>query len=150
MSWRKLPLRAADWLPPESNPVSHAGLLSSLPAEHDYECEVEGQLPDLRGTLYRVGPGLYDRGPDRKRMLKLEARMAVAEGTGGDAVDVLEEIVSLDPLDGDADDDGIPDYVDNCRGVANPDQTPSVENPDCGAACVVNACGAPVCSNPEL
>ena len=49
---------------------------------------------------------------------------------------------------GDADDDGIPDYVDNCRGVANADQTPSVQDPECGAACVTMTCGAPVCSNP--
>ena len=69
MSWRKLPLRAADWLPPETNPAPWAGLLSSLTKEHDYECEVTGDLPDLSGTLYRVGPGLYDRGPDRKRMM---------------------------------------------------------------------------------
>ena len=51
---------------------------------------------------------------------------------------------------GDADDDGIPDYVDNCRGIANPDQAPSLQDPQCGAACVVNACGAPSCSNPSL
>lgn len=69
MSWRKLPLPAADWLPPEHNPALYAGLLSSLPDEHDYVCEVEGRLPELNGTLYRVGPGLYDRGPDRKRMM---------------------------------------------------------------------------------
>lgn len=35
----------------------------------DYECEVDGALPPLRGSLYRIGPGLYDRGPDRKRMM---------------------------------------------------------------------------------
>lgn len=39
---------------------------------------------------------------DRKSMLKLEARVAAAKGAGGDAVAVLEEIVSLDPLDGEA------------------------------------------------
>ena len=69
MPWRKLPLRAADWLPPERNPLPYAGLISSLPEESDYECRVEGELPPLSGTLYRVGPGLYDRGPDRKRMV---------------------------------------------------------------------------------
>lgn len=69
MAWRKGPLRAADWLPPADNPLPWAGLLSSLPAEHDYPCEVEGRLPPLAGTLYRVGPGLYDRGPDRRRMM---------------------------------------------------------------------------------
>jgi tetratricopeptide (TPR) repeat protein len=39
---------------------------------------------------------------ERKRLLKLRARVAVAGGSGGDAVGVLEEIVALDPLDGDA------------------------------------------------
>lgn len=38
----------------------------------------------------------------QKRMLKLEARIAVADEAGGDAVAVLEEIVALDPLDGEA------------------------------------------------
>jgi Flp pilus assembly protein TadD len=35
-------------------------------------------------------------------MLKLEARVAAAKGDGGNAVAVLEEIVSIDPLDGEA------------------------------------------------
>ena len=69
MSWRRMPLRSADWRPPETNPLPYAGLISSLPEEYDYECEVDGDLPPLSGTLYRVGPGLYDRGPDRKRMV---------------------------------------------------------------------------------
>ena len=51
---------------------------------------------------------------------------------------------------GDADGDGVPQYIDNCRNVANPDQTPSVQDPECGAACVVATCGAPTCSNPNL
>jgi tetratricopeptide (TPR) repeat protein len=39
---------------------------------------------------------------DKKKLLKIEARIAVAEGGGGDVVKALEEIVSLDPLDGEA------------------------------------------------
>ena len=39
---------------------------------------------------------------DRKAMLKLEARVAAAKGDSLDAVAVLEEIVSIDPLDGEA------------------------------------------------
>jgi tetratricopeptide (TPR) repeat protein len=39
---------------------------------------------------------------DRKKLLKLEARIAVSEGEGGDAVPILEQIVKMDPLDGDA------------------------------------------------
>ncbi|MGI9343938.1 MAG: carotenoid oxygenase family protein [Gammaproteobacteria bacterium] len=69
MPWRKAPLNAADWLPPERNPLPYAGLISSLFDEHDYECVVDGELPPLDGTLYRIGPGRYDRGPDRKRMV---------------------------------------------------------------------------------
>lgn len=69
MAWRKLPLSAADWPALENNPAPWAGLLSSLPDEMDYRCEIEGRLPALNGTLYRIGPGLYDRGPDRKRMM---------------------------------------------------------------------------------
>ena len=39
---------------------------------------------------------------DKKKLLKIEARIAVAEGGGAEAVKTLEEIVSLDPLDGEA------------------------------------------------
>jgi len=39
---------------------------------------------------------------ERKDLLKLRARIAVAEGSGDEEVDVLEEIVALDPLDGEA------------------------------------------------
>jgi tetratricopeptide (TPR) repeat protein len=39
---------------------------------------------------------------ERKRMLKLEARITVAEGSGEGSAGVLEEIVALDPLDGEA------------------------------------------------
>jgi tetratricopeptide (TPR) repeat protein len=38
----------------------------------------------------------------RKDLLKLRARIAVAEGAGAEEVKVLEEIVALDPLDGEA------------------------------------------------
>jgi len=38
----------------------------------------------------------------RKDLLKLRARIAVAEGSGEDEIAVLEEIVALDPLDGEA------------------------------------------------
>lgn len=39
---------------------------------------------------------------ENKDLLKLRARMAVAEGSGGEEARVLEEIVGLDPLDGEA------------------------------------------------
>lgn len=39
---------------------------------------------------------------ENKDLLKLRARLAVAEGSGGEEARVLEEIVGLDPLDGEA------------------------------------------------
>lgn len=39
---------------------------------------------------------------DRKELLKIEARLAVAEGKAEDEVRVLEQIVEIDPLDGEA------------------------------------------------
>jgi tetratricopeptide (TPR) repeat protein len=63
-----------------------------------------GALDQARILLARVkelqGQGMDDT--SRMKMLKLEARMAVAEGESGGAVGVLEEIVALDPLDGEA------------------------------------------------
>lgn len=48
----------------------YLGLATSLPVEYDYESRVEGIIPlGLRGTLYRNGPGLFDRGGLRKRNL---------------------------------------------------------------------------------
>jgi all-trans-8'-apo-beta-carotenal 15,15'-oxygenase len=45
-------------------------LATSLPDEYDYTAEVEGTIPaGLRGTLFRNGPGLFDRGGLRKRSL---------------------------------------------------------------------------------
>jgi all-trans-8'-apo-beta-carotenal 15,15'-oxygenase len=46
----------------------YLGLATSLREEYDYEARVEGKVPaELRGTLYRNGPGLFDRGGLRKR-----------------------------------------------------------------------------------
>jgi tetratricopeptide (TPR) repeat protein len=60
-----------------------------------------GQARELLAAVKRTyGSQLADA--ERKRLLKLEARMAVAEGQGGEAAEVLEEIVALDPLDGEA------------------------------------------------
>jgi len=48
----------------------YLGLATSLAEEYDYDAEVEGALPvALRGTLFRNGPGLFDRGGLRKRSL---------------------------------------------------------------------------------
>ena len=48
----------------------YLGLATSLHEEYDYAAEVEGTIPSgLRGTLFRNGPGLFDRGGLRKRSL---------------------------------------------------------------------------------
>ncbi|RQW76904.1 MAG: dioxygenase, partial [Geobacter sp.] len=48
----------------------YLGLATSLREEHDYEARVEGEVPaGLRGTFYRNGPALFDRGEIRKRAL---------------------------------------------------------------------------------
>ncbi len=66
----KGPLSSDAWKPLAENPLAYAGLATSLTDEHDYAPELEGKIPEgLRGSLYRNGPGLYDRGPHRKRML---------------------------------------------------------------------------------
>lgn len=45
----------------------YAPLGQALDDEYDYQAEVEGDLPaDLRGTLYRNGPGLFERAGYRK------------------------------------------------------------------------------------
>jgi all-trans-8'-apo-beta-carotenal 15,15'-oxygenase len=63
------PLSAAT-LPEAAPQPLWAGLVTSLPEEHDYAPEIWGLLPAaLRGSLYRNGPGLFDRGGLRKRAL---------------------------------------------------------------------------------
>jgi predicted Zn-dependent protease len=55
----------------------------------------------LKAFAARAGAELPDE--PRKRMLKLEARLAAARNeAGGEQARILEEIVKLDPLDGDA------------------------------------------------
>lgn len=55
-------------LPDLAHGEPFVGLATSLPHEYHYEARVEGKIPgDLRGTLYRNGPGLFDRGGLRKR-----------------------------------------------------------------------------------
>lgn len=63
-----------------------------------------GALTEARRLLERVQELRGDRLGDaeRKDLLKLRARLAVAEGAGEEEARVLEEIVALDPLDGEA------------------------------------------------
>jgi tetratricopeptide (TPR) repeat protein len=63
-----------------------------------------GALAQAKTLLRKVEELAGDQLDDeqRKRALKLRSRIAVAEGQGDESVDVLEEIVALDPLDGEA------------------------------------------------
>ncbi|MDE0952923.1 MAG: thrombospondin type 3 repeat-containing protein [Halioglobus sp.] len=47
----------------------------------------------------------------------------------------------------DIDGDRVGDSLDNCISTPNPDQELAIGYTDCGAACVVAACGPAVCSN---
>lgn len=63
-----------------------------------------GALDETRRLLEQIeshkGTSLSDS--EKKDLLKLRARLAVAEGSTGEEVHILEEIVKLDPLDGEA------------------------------------------------
>ena len=64
------PLPSDLWRPLAANPLPYAGLATTLAMEYDYAPRIEGHLPPtLQGTLYRNGPGRFDRGGLRKRML---------------------------------------------------------------------------------
>jgi len=59
------------------------------------------QTSDLLQEIQRLrGDQLQPE--DKKDLLKLQARYAVATGAGDDEAQILEEIVALDPLDGEA------------------------------------------------
>jgi tetratricopeptide (TPR) repeat protein len=59
------------------------------------------QAKTLIGRIEKPGGMALDE-TARRRMLKLRARIAAADGQGDDAIAVLEQIVALDPLDGEA------------------------------------------------
>jgi len=64
-----------------------------------------GALPQAREVAEHIRTVWEQRleGPDRAKLLKLEARLTMADGTStAETARVLEEIVSLDPLDGEA------------------------------------------------
>jgi tetratricopeptide (TPR) repeat protein len=81
---------------PESSPdraLRAAKVLTSRGALNDTKQLIE-RIESLHGSnLDKM---------DRKDLLKLRARIAVAEGSGEEQIKVLEEIVALDPLDGEA------------------------------------------------
>jgi len=63
-----------------------------------------GALEETKNLIEQIvnhyGEQLKDE--DRKDILKLRARIVVAEGSGDEEVPLLKEIVTLDPLDGEA------------------------------------------------
>jgi tetratricopeptide (TPR) repeat protein len=63
-----------------------------------------GGMTEAQGLAANVRSIYYGRLPDEdtQKLLKLEARIAVADGNGGEAVLILEEVVAKNPLDGDA------------------------------------------------
>jgi tetratricopeptide (TPR) repeat protein len=63
-----------------------------------------GAMAQGRSLAVRTRETLGDRLTDEEKRstLRLEARIAVAEGNGGDAVRLLEEVSAADPLDGEA------------------------------------------------
>ncbi|ANM30979.1 hypothetical protein ABI59_17455 [Acidobacteria bacterium Mor1] len=60
-----------------------------------------GAMDQAKELLYRIKDVYAGRLEEEqhKDLLKVEARIAVAEGVGGEMISVLEEIVALDPLD---------------------------------------------------
>ena len=67
---QSLPFKSIRFLEKAKQSFPFMGLATSLPEEYRYEAWVEGKLPvNLLGTLYRNGPGLFDRGGYRKRAL---------------------------------------------------------------------------------
>jgi tetratricopeptide (TPR) repeat protein len=63
-----------------------------------------GALPQAKSLIARIKttPGVEMDVNAQRKLLKLEARLAVADGAGGEMARVLEEIVAVDPLDGEA------------------------------------------------
>jgi len=62
-----------------------------------------GALPEAKRLIAQMQDSRAESlGDERITLLRLQARIAVAEGEGGEEARVLEEIVQLDPLDGEA------------------------------------------------
>jgi tetratricopeptide (TPR) repeat protein len=62
-----------------------------------------GALDQAKRILNRVAEKKISLSEDDlKELLKLQARVLVSEGAGAEVVSVLEEVVSVDPLDGEA------------------------------------------------
>jgi tetratricopeptide (TPR) repeat protein len=63
-----------------------------------------GASADAEGLISQIERiyGAELKEAERKDLLKMKARMAVARGAGEDEARILEEIVAIDPLDGEA------------------------------------------------
>ncbi|MBK7644439.1 MAG: tetratricopeptide repeat protein [Planctomycetes bacterium] len=78
---------------PLARPLRAAELLAARGAVN--------QARGLLASIDKVHPQMQES--ERRKLLKLQARLALAQGEGGaEAVAVLEELVKLDPLDGEA------------------------------------------------
>ena len=65
-----LPLKSPDFRNQDYKQFPALALATSVTNEYNYEAVVEGRIPsELRGTLYRNGPGLFERVGFRKRCL---------------------------------------------------------------------------------
>jgi len=64
----------------------------------------KGAFPETRRLVESIRSTFGERlaEPERKEVLRLLARLAVAEGAGDEEARVLREIVELDPMDGEA------------------------------------------------
>jgi tetratricopeptide (TPR) repeat protein len=79
---------------PHARPLQSAELLGA--------CGAFAQARQVAAHMRKVWEAQMAEG-DRRKLLKLEARLSMAEGGGNpEAASVLEEIVKLDPLDGEA------------------------------------------------
>jgi len=81
-----------------AQPVARALRAAESLSSRRGNAEARALLTHVSKTL---GAGMQEE--DRRKLLKLEARLSMAEGTGtAETASVLEELVRLDPLDGDA------------------------------------------------
>lgn len=66
----RMPASQANWLrATKTSRIPYEGIVTSLKSEQSYVCQVRGNIPaDLSGSLFRSGPGLFDRGGMRRRM----------------------------------------------------------------------------------
>ncbi|MCA9285201.1 MAG: tetratricopeptide repeat protein [Phycisphaerales bacterium] len=88
-------IRAMELAPrPDPERAIRAAKVLSARGEYDQTGRLIGSIQAVYGD--QVQPD------DRKDLLKLQARIAVANGAGDEEARVLEEIVALDPLDGEA------------------------------------------------